>query len=415
MATTRLKPGKLSAVRSVLRNRRFAAYTCCNSISMVGMWAQRLAVGWLTWQLTESESWIGAIAFADLLPIVLIGPLAGVWVDRPLRKLMMRWCQSLMLVQVLVLFTLSLSDLISIWLLFLLVLFNGIVAAIYHPVRLSVVPSLVKSDDLMAAVSMTAVSFNLARFAGPALAGLVIAFYGVTATFLVVALCYTVMLFAAFLINIPSRPWLAEQQTRSVWSELRDGLEYAATNRAIAFILLIQAILALCVRPLGELLPAFIGAIFSEGAGMLAVMTSAMGVGAIVAGLRLLLWDVGRGLANLIILSTALSAVAVILFSLTPTIWLAVVIIFFVAYWVAVCGIASQTLIQSRVDETKRGRVISLWAAIYRGVPGVGALIIGTLASRFGLTWPSVIAASLCAIAAAWMYTKRSVMDLDAA
>jgi predicted MFS family arabinose efflux permease len=222
------------------------------------------------------------------------------------------------------------------------------------------------------------------------------------------------MLFAAFLINIPSLPWLAAQRTRSVWSELRDGLEYAATNRAIAYVLLIQAILALCVRPLGELLPAFIGGIFSEGAGMLAVMTSAMGVGAVVAGLRLLLWDVGRGLANLIILSTALSAVAVILFSLTSIIWLAVVIIFFVAYWVAVCGIASQTLIQSRVDETKRGRVISLWAAIYRGVPGVGALIIGALASRFGLIWPSVIAASLCAIAAAWMYTKRSVLDSEA-
>lgn len=77
MATARLKPGKLSEVRSVLTNRRFAAYTCCNSISMIGVWAQRLAVGLLTWQLTESESWIGAIAFADLLPVVLVGPLAG--------------------------------------------------------------------------------------------------------------------------------------------------------------------------------------------------------------------------------------------------------------------------------------------------------------------------------------------------
>lgn len=158
-----LKPGKLAEVRSVLTNRRFAIYTCCNSTSMIGVWAQRLAVGWLTWQLTGSELWIGAIAFADLLPVVLVGPLAGVWVDRPLRKKLIKLCQSIMLLQSLALFALAASGWITIWMLFYLVLINGIVAAIYHPIRLSVVPSLVEDDDLMAAVSMTAVTFHLSR------------------------------------------------------------------------------------------------------------------------------------------------------------------------------------------------------------------------------------------------------------
>ncbi len=411
MAASGLKPGKLAEVRSVLTNRRFAAYTVCNSISMVGVWAQRLAVGWLTWQLTKSELWIGAIAFADLLPVVLVGPLAGVWVDRPLRKLLMRWCQSIMLVQSLVLFFLAASGLINIWTLFLLVSINGVVAAIYHPVRLSVVPSLVQSGDLMAAVSMTAVTFHLARFAGPALAGVVIAFYGIAATFLLVALSYTVMLVAVFLIKIPGRPWLDGQQKRPILAELRDGTTYALTNRAIAYVLLIQTILALCARPLGELLPAFVGAVFSEGAGMLAVLTSAMGIGAVAAGVRLLLWDVGRGLVSMVIWSTAMSGVAVILFSLTSNIWVAVAIIFFVAYWVTVCGIAAQTLIQARVDESKRGRVLSLWAAIYRGAPGVGALVVGWLAGMFGLVWPNVLAASVCVLAAIWTQRKRAVLD----
>jgi MFS family permease len=411
MAAAGLKPGKLAEVRSVLTNRQFAAYTCCNSISMVGVWAQRLAVGWLTWQLTESELWIGAIAFADLLPVVLVGPLAGVWVDRPLRKKLIRWCQSIMLLQSLVLFFLSASGSINIWMLFVLVLINGTVAAIYHPVRLSVVPSLVQSSDLMAAVSMTAVTFHLARFAGPALAGVIIAFYGIAPTFLFVALTYAVMLIAVFMIRIPSRPWLEERQERSVLAELRDGVSYSLAQRAIAYVLLIQIVLALCARPLGELLPAFVGSVFNEGAGMLAVLTSAMGVGAVVAGLRLLLWDVGRGLVNLVISSTAMSGIAVILFAVTPNIWIGVVIIFFVAYWVTVCGIASQTLIQTQVDESKRGRVLSLWAAIYRGAPGVGALVIGWLAGLYGLVWPNVLAAGCCVIAAIWMLRKRSVLD----
>lgn len=378
---------------------------------MVGVWMQRLAVGWLTWQLTESELWIGGIAFADLLPVVLVGPLAGVWVDRPLRKKMIKWCQSIMLVQSLVLFVLVVSGWINIWLLFFLVLINGTVSAIYHPVRLSIVPSLVGQKDLMAAVSMTAVSFHLARFAGPALAGVVIALHGIAATFLAVAFSYSVMLIAVFLIKIPPRPWLDGRKKRTVLAELRDGAAYVLTHRAIAYILLIQIILALCARPVGELLPAFVGSVFSQGAEMLAVLTSAMGVGAVAAGLRLLLWNAGRGLVNLVISSTAMSGIAVIVFSLTPNIWLAAVVICLVAYWITISGISSQTLIQTCVDQSMRGRVLSLWAAIYRGVPGIGALLIGWLSGIYGLAWPNVLVASCCVFAAIWMYQKRKVMD----
>jgi MFS family permease len=406
-----LKPGKLADVRSVLGNRAFAVYTCCNSISMVGVWMQRLAVGWLTWQLTESELWIGAIAFADLLPVVLVGPLAGVLVDRPLRRKLIKWCQSIMLLQSLILFSLTVSGQINIWLLFFMVLINGTVAAIYHPVRLSVVPSLVGQQDLMSAVSLTAVTFHLARFAGPALSGVIIVLYGVSATFLAVALSYSVMLIAVFLIKIPGRPWLEGRERHSILTELREGAGYVLTHRAIAYILLIQTILALCARPVGELLPAFVGSVFLQGAEMLAVLTSAMGVGAVAAGLRLLLWDTRRGLVSLVISSTAMSGIAVIVFSLTPNMWFAAVVISLAAYWITVSGIASQTLIQTCVDKAMRGRVISMWAAIYRGAPGVGALVIGWLSGMYGLAWPNVLIASCCVLAAIWMYQKRNIMD----
>ena len=380
---------------------------------MMGVWAQRLAVGWLTWRLTESEFWIGAMAFADLLPVVLVGPLAGVWVDRPRRKFLMRSCQSIMLAQSLLLFFLAARGIDDIRILFVLVLINGIVSAIYHPVRLSVVPSLVESGDVMAAVSLTAVTFHLARFAGPALAGFIIALHGVAVTFLAVALSYAIMLVAVFLIRIPGRPWLEERRPRSVLAELKEGVAYAAGNRAIASVLLIQAVLALCARPLGELLPAFVGSVYSAGAGMLAVLTSAMGAGAIVAGIRLLLWDVRRGLVSTVISSTALSGLAVIAFVVTPNIWVAVPVIALVAYWVTVCGIASQMYIQAHVEERMRGRVLSFWAAIYRGAPGIGALVVGWLAGLYGLTWPNVLAASCCLLAALWAYRRQAAFTSD--
>jgi MFS family permease len=408
-----LKPGKLAEVRSVLSNRSFALYTVCNSTSMVGVWMQRLAVGWLTWQLTESELWIGAMAFADLLPVVLVGPLAGVWVDRPLRTLLLRLCQSIMMVQSLILFALTAAGLITTWSLFVLVLINGVVSSIYHPVRLSVVPSLVGLKDLTAAVSLTAVTFHLARFAGPALGGVVIVLYGISSTFLVVAMCYIAMLVAVFFLQVPRRPWLATQKKRPVLVELWEGAVHAVTHRAIAYILLIQAIIALFARPVGELLPAFVGAVFLQGAEMLAVLTSAMGLGAVAAGLRLLLWEAGRGLVSLVLSSAVMSGLMVIVFSLTREIWMAALVIFLVAYWITLCGIASQTLIQTNVDKGKRGRVLSLWAAIYRGAPGLGALAIGWASSRWGLAWPNIVAAALCVVSALWMVRKRDLMAVD--
>ncbi len=402
---------KLDELRSVLTNRAFAVYTTCNSISMVGVWMQRLAVGWLTWQLTQSEFWIGAIAFADLIPVVLVGPLAGVWVDRPLRKKLIKWCQSVMLLQSLLLFVLTASGWINIGWLFLLVLVNGIIAAIYHPVRLSVVPSLVGNQHVGSAVSLTAVTFHLARFTGPALGGVIIAWKGMAAVFLAVALSYCVMLAAVFYLQIPTRPWLSQPTKQSVLSSLRDGAAYTIRTRAIAYVLFLQAVLAVCARPVGELLPAFVGSVFSMGAEVLAVLTSAMGIGAVVAGLRMLLWDSRGGAVSLVFSSTLMSAVTVILFVLTSNIWLAAVVIGLVGYWVTVCGIVSQTLIQTCVDKEMRGRVISLWAAIYRGAPGIGALLIGWLSGIFGLMWPNVIAASCCFLVAIWMVGKRPVMD----
>jgi len=405
------KTGKFAEVSSVLKNRNFAVYTACNSISMVGVWMQRLSVGWLTWQLTGSELWIGAIAFADLLPVVIIGPLAGVWVDRPMRRLLIKLCQSVMLLQSLILLALTALDLIGVRLLFSLVLVNGIVAAIYHPVRLSVVPSLVGRNQLLAGVSLTAVTFNLARFAGPALAGLVIAVFGIPASFFLVAVSYGIMLFAVFRIDIPPRPWLSAHTRKPALHELREGANYAVTTPAIALVLSSQVLVAVCVRPVGELLPAFVGTVFSSGPETLALLTSAMGAGAIVASLRLLLWHTGGGLVKMSLSSMGLSGVAVILFSLIHNAWAAAAVIFGVAYWVSVSGIACQTLIQTFVDKTMRGRVLSIWAAIYRGAPGIGALLIGWLSESLGLALPTAVMALICVCAAIWLYRIRSVMS----
>ena len=179
---------------------------------------------------------------------------------------------------------------------------------------------------------------------------------------------------------------------------------------AISWVLGTQAIIALCARPAGELLPAFVGTVYGGGPQMLAVLTSAMGIGAVAAGLRLLLWDVSDGLSGMVISSTAVSGLTVMAFVLSPSIELAAIAVFLVAYWVTIAGIVSQTLIQTSVEPSMRGRVIAIWAAIYRGAPGLGALIIGGLATTYGLVWPNLLAASICVLAAIYLHHRREVL-----
>ena len=172
-------------IARALRNPHYGRYAAGNSISLVGTWMQRVAVGWLTWQLTESGAWLGAVAFADLFPTVLIAPLAGAAADRWDRLTTLKLGQALLAVQAAVLFGLTASGLITIWSLLGLSLFLGVVAAFNQPARLALVSSLVARQDLPAAVAINAIIFNSARLIGPAVAGLIIVGVGIAAVFAV--------------------------------------------------------------------------------------------------------------------------------------------------------------------------------------------------------------------------------------
>ncbi|MEE8443881.1 MAG: MFS transporter, partial [Alphaproteobacteria bacterium] len=159
---------EFGAIRGAFGNRDFTIYTAGSSVALVGLWVQRLAVGWLTWEMTKSGFWLGAVAFADLFPAVIVGPFAGVLADRLDRLWLAFVCQWLSLLQTVTLFALTASGFIGLTSLILLALFLGIVRAVFQPVRLSLVPAMVRTQDVPAAVAISSVIFNLARFIGPA-------------------------------------------------------------------------------------------------------------------------------------------------------------------------------------------------------------------------------------------------------
>lgn len=372
-------------------------FTAGNALSLVGLWILRLAVGWLAWDLTKSGFWLGAVAFADLFPVVLIGPFAGVLADRADRRTIILACKTLSMFQALALMALMLMDMLSIWPLFLLTLFNGIIIGVQQPARLAIVPALVRPEDLGSAVGINSVVFNLARFVGPAVAGALLEGPGAAAAFGVSA-AGSVAVIAALLAIPPQRA--EEAGHGGVLREIAEGAHYAFSHAAIGPLLLLSLGGSILVRPVFELLPGFVDAVFGRGPGGLAVLTSAVGLGAVVAGLWLAQRGTAAGLAAITVWSFVLSGAFAFAFAMLPEFWSAAAAMVAAGAAMVLSASGAQTLIQKVVDRNMRGRVLGIWGIIFRGGPAVGAFLMGWLSNQFGLSPPIAAGGAIFALAA---------------
>lgn len=401
------RPSDFAAVRSAFANRNYRIYAAGNAVSLIGLWVQRLAVGWLAWKLTGSGFWLGAVAFADLFPVMLIGPFAGVIADRHDRRWILITGQFLALVQAMVLFALTLADVITIEALFGLSLLLGAIIAVNQPARLSFVPSLVAERDLPTAVAIGSVIFNLARFVGPATAGLIITTLGVAPAFAFNAATYAVMIAALAVVRLapgPTRP----RARKSILGEVAAGFRYAFAHPAIGPLLAMMLAASILVRPVFELLPGFADAVFGRDAEGLAALTSAVGLGAVMAGVWLAQRGAMQGLTAIVTASMMISGLVVVVFASTGIFWLGVLAMVLAGASLVTFGVSSQTLIQNAVDAEMRGRVMSLWGMIFRGGPALGALLMGWLSSYFGLAPPVLAGGAICAIAGLAIWPRRA-------
>ena len=390
-----------------LRIPNYGIYMAGTSVSMVGMWMQRVAVGWLTWELTGSAAWLGAIAFADLFPAVLVAPIGGAAADRWDRLKLTKISQLLSLLQALVLFILTVSGIITVEILFGLTLILGVVTAFHQPVRLALVPSLVPRELLPTAVALSSISFNLARFVGPAVAGVVIVTLDTGAAFGLNALSFAAFLLALSRIRIASNVVPREHKRQSLLREFGDGVRYVASHSGVAPILVLLIVVCLGVRPFQELLPGFADNVFSGGADILALLTSTVGIGAVVGGLWLVQRTGPEGLTHLIYTTVVLQAFTILAFVATDTLWVAVPSLALAGFCMVVAGVGIQTLMQLSVDASMRGRVLSIFGLTFRGMPALGALIMGVASESVGLRWPLAAGAILVVLVWMWAWGRR--------
>jgi MFS family permease len=390
-----------------LRNANFGIYSLGSVVSLTGMWMERIAVGWLTWELTESGFWLGVVAFADFFPVILIGPIAGAAADRWDRLRVVKASQAALLVQASVLWGLTATGYVTVAWLVALNAIHGIVVAFNQPARLALVPSLVPVADLGAAVAINSVIFNLARFIGPIFAGLAIVWSGVAAAFLANALSYVAFLIALARIRIAPGEIEATMAPRSFIADLNDGIRYTATHPGIGALMVLLIAFGVGGRPLTELLPGLADDVYHAGAGGLSILASATGAGAILGGIWLAHRAHAANLMTITLASAVITALAATAAVATENLWLALPAVIVFGFGMSSAGIASQTLVQLASDRSMRGRVMGLYGLIFRGGPAIGALGAGLVSVHLGLRWPVVIGAALVIAAWLWAYLRR--------
>jgi len=391
------------AIRSALSNRNYRRFSAGNLVSQLGTWVQRIAVGWLTWELTESPIWLGVIAFADLFPTMIIAPLAGAVADRVDRLTALRLFQALAMLQGAALAALVMTGTMTIWWLLGLTIFLGVVMAFNQPLRLSLTPSLVARQDLSSAIGINSLIFNIARIGGPALAGFLIFHWGVGPAFAFNAASFLAFIVALSVLDLPDRKLnRVGKPIREIPVEIAEGMRYTVRHKGMRSIFIVLSVVALCGRPVTELLPGFAAEVFGRGADGLAMLTSSMGVGAVIGGINIARRGGVVGMTRYVVTSIFFLGVALVAFTASSDIWIAMPCMALAGFAMVSVGVGEQTLVQNAVAAGVRGRVLSLYGMLARGMPALGALIMGALSSWFGLRWPVVGGAVACFLLFLW-------------
>lgn len=393
------------AVR-VFRNRAYRIYTEGNFISLIGTWVQRVATGWLAWELTHSGAWLGIIAAAELLPSIIAGPLGGAMADRMDRFRLIKTAQILQALQAFTLGALALAGLAHIWLLFALSMMLGVVTAMNQPARLSMVRNLVRTDDLPSAIAINSVLWNSARFVGPMVAGALIVSLDVGWAFIVNGLSFLFFLVALERLRdvIPREPTVTGGR---VLTQIMDGIRYVSRHQGLGPLIGLLLIGSVFVRPFAELLPGFADAVFGRGADGLAMLTSATGVGAVIAGVWLSQTAARQQLTDLALHSLVAMALAMFLLCATDWFWLGLVATGAAGCFMTVNGVAAQSLIQYSCAPEMLGRVLSIYGLSARAGPAIGALMMGTASDWLGLQTPVAVGAGVCVLAYLWALRRK--------
>jgi MFS family permease len=390
----------LASVGRALRHRNYRLFFTGQSISLIGTWLTKVATAWLVYRLTGSAWLLGLVGFAGQIPTFLLAPLAGVLVDRWDRYRVLLATQTLAMLQSAALAALALGGVIQVWEVVALNVVQGFIDAFDMPVRQAMVVRMVDDRaDLPNAIALNSSMVNAARLIGPAIAGVLIAAVGEGWCFFIDAFSYFAVIVSVLLMRVDTKP--RASGTTHVLHEMAEGFRYVGGSAPIRALLLLLGLSGLAGRPFAVLLPVIAHEVMHGGAGTLGALQATAGMGALAGALYLAYRGSVLGLGRVVVMSAALFGGGLVAFSRAHALWLAMPLLLLAGTGMMVQTAASNTIIQTIVDEDKRGRVMSLLAMSLFGTVPVGSLIAGALATRVGAENTILLGGAICAVAAA--------------
>ncbi|OGW72386.1 MAG: MFS transporter [Omnitrophica bacterium GWA2_52_12] len=378
-----------------LRHRNYRLFFIGQGISLIGTWMTRVAMSWLVYRLTHSAVLLGVVSFAGQIPAFFIAPLAGVYIDRlNLHKILIA-TQILAMLQSLLLAVLALTGTITIPQILLLSILQGLINGVDMPARQSFMIHMVEdSADLSNAIALNSSIVNGARLLGPSIAGLLIAVSGEGVCFLVDGVSYLAVIYCLYAMTVRKVDF---KPVGNVLQSLREGVEYAfGADSPIRSILLLLAIVSFMGLPYMMLMPIFADRLAGGGPQILGFLMGAAGLGALAAGLSLAARKHVRGLVRWMPLSTAILGVSLIVFAFSHSLWLSLPLTVVAGYGMMMEMAVSNTILQTIVDDNKRGRVMSFYTMSFVGMAPLGSLWAGFLAQKIGADHTLMIGGTAC-------------------
>jgi MFS family permease len=366
------------------KSRNYRLYFTGQSISLIGTWMQKTAVSWVIYSLTHSKFMLGLTLFASMFPSFLFSFIGGVISDRYDRYKVLLLTQVISMVQAILLTLLIFFKHYSVWEILALSVLLGIVNAFDVPARQSLVYDMVDDKkDLPNALALNSSMVNLSRLIGPGIAGLIIEKFGDDVCFGLNALSFVAVIISLLCMRLPA--FVPKLHPKNSLGELREGLLYVKRTPDISFVLGMLALISLLVLPFSTLIPVYAKDIFHGTASTFGIIDSAIGLGAFTGAIFLASLKPGSHLRKILAINTMVFGVGLILFSHINIYWLALVFAAVAAFGMMSQITISNTLIQTMVDPSMRGRVISIYAMAFFGMQPLGGLIIGFISQHIGV------------------------------
>ena len=377
---------------AALNSPNFRLYLFGSFIALNGLWIQRIIIGWLAWEISNSPFYVGIAAFLSLAPTIFSGPIFGVLIDRANIRVAFFLSYSAMILCSSTLFFLILTNFLTIKSLLLICLIIGIIASAAHPIRMSLAPRLIDEFQVPSLVALTAVNFNTSRLIGPAIGGFLIQYLGASGTILISIFAYLPVM--CFILFIKPRDLVASSKNKSLIFDFLEGIKLIFSNSIIKFSIILSGLTSFVGRGVLETLPLISEGVFNKGPSGLGLITATAGAGALFSSITKALGKAetsGTKISNNILFVALTIPFVVLLVGYANSFLIVLFLIFILGFLATTIGISIQSKIQLELKDIFRGRVMSIWIMINMGSAALGSILFGLVSDYLSIQLSHVL------------------------